>query len=563
MIIKRFLLLVMLFLLCTTSLRAQQDNSSQAPASMSELARNGVSLKTTVINPSAGVYAGVSDIVRLDQYARVLNNLQMTRRGVWTSRGIGYTTDSAQLDSGETHALAYIGTDFWVHVKDKAYLYNPTAHTIGSDLSGSKFSDCQSCFRAYNGYPTVTFYDQSKEPALWNGSAFINTGFPPTIAAVSYTKPKFCEAFQSRMAYAGFAAQPYTLILSTANSRNTFTVNAPLQATDAGAITLPGALGKITGLRSYRYGTGNTDNVLLVACERGMGMITGTSALNFISVEVSREFGVLSNETWQELEGELYFLATDGFRKMSVYNDSGDFRSTIISQPVQSLLRRINTAAAEKAFSVTHSDTQEMQFWFPLDSDTQNKNCVVLNYNTRNLEPGAEYQAFKPAFSTKNGITISCAESVNGVMYGGTYDGYITKHYDGDTYAGSAINWQYVSPLIGANSPAQNASLKKLIVMTDGPAQKFTAAAYTLTTHADGTTRWVSQGSSALNVATQTITDIDTWATGSVTSYPKLIDYSPPGSGRFWTLKLSGAATDEHISLVGLQAILNLGGWKQ
>lgn len=564
MLIGRYLFAFLTaFLLCVPALYAQQDNSAQAPASMSELAQRGVSLKVSLLNPSAGVYTGVSDLVRQDQYARVMNNLQMTKRGVWTSRGIGYTLESAQLQVGTVNAMAAVGSEVFTHVKDKVYLYNVGTHSAGSDISTALFDDCQSCIRPTGGGIVATFYNNNRQPAYGGGGGFSTSVWPVTLGGKTYTKPKFNENFQTRQAYAGFSLYPYTVLLTNADAINSYTVTVPLAATDAGAITFPSVLGRITSLRSYRYGTGNTDNVLIVGCEKGVGMISGTSALNFISMEISREFGIVSNETFQELEGELYFLASDGIRKMSVYNDSGDFKSTIVSQPVNSLLRRLNVAAAEKAFSVHHPSTQEMQFWFPIDSDTQNQNCVIMNYNTRSTDPGAEYQAFKPAFSSKNGFAISAGANVNGTMYGGKYDGYITKHYDGDTYEGGAINWQFVSPMVGANSPAQNASLKKFVLMTDGPAQKFTAAAYTLTTNADDTTRWIARGTRAVNVATQTIADIDTWATGNTTSYPKLIDFAPMGSGRYWTLKLSGAATDEHISLVGLQAILNLGGWKQ
>lgn len=567
MIFRCLLALVMLFLLCMPSLHAQQDNSSMPPAAMSELARNGVSLKTSVINPSAGVYAGVSDLIRQEQYARVLNNLQMTKKGVWTSRGIGYTTDSAQLGVGPVNGLHYnssVPGEIFVHVIDKIYKYNVTSKTASADISGGLFSNCQSCIRSASTSTIVTHYNNLKEPAYSNaGATFVSTVWPITVASVSYTKPKYNEPFQTRVAFAGFAANPYSVLLTNANAINGCTQTVPQAATDGGIITFPSVLGKITGLRSYRYGTGNGDNVLIVGCERGFGMVTGTSALNYISMEITREFGLRSNESWQELDGELYFLATDGIRKMSVYSSSGDFRSTIVSQPVDALLARINAASAEIAFSVRHSSTKEIQFWIPIDSDTTCQNAIVFNYNTRNPELASDNPDFQPAFSTKNGLIVTRAIDMDGTMYGGTTDGYVTKHYDGDTYAGGAINWQYVSPLIGANSPAQNASLKKFVILTDGPAQKFTAQAFTLTTHADGTTRWVPQTSQVQNVATQTITTIDTWESGSVTSYPKFIEYAPMGSGRFWCLKLSGAATDEHISLVGLQAILNLGGWKQ
>jgi len=75
----------------------------QPPAAMTEMAQKGVSLKPDVLTPSRGLYSNTTDLLRDKDSAKILNNLQQLQRGIWTSRGIGYTKERAgSFNSGAT-----------------------------------------------------------------------------------------------------------------------------------------------------------------------------------------------------------------------------------------------------------------------------------------------------------------------------------------------------------------------------------------------------------------------------------------------------------------------------
>lgn len=565
-------LISLIFALWFACYPAFAQTPEPAQGTQSELARNAVSLKPVPCIPTKGVQTNLSDLLRAEDAAKVINNLHMTKRGIWTARSTGWAKHAnTQHNSGATilEVLPYLDSSnvakLLFRAGSKYYDYNigtSTATEIGSGFGSSDIP----CIRVY-GRPTYAgpinafFADGVHELKTWTGSGSMATSawWPQTVAGRTFTKPKFLEEFQGRGILAGFNDYKQAVLISDATYYDYSTISTPAAATDGGWIDVPASLGPVTGLKTVRLN--DSESVCLIGCENGVAMLVGTDADSFAIREITREFGIPSNRTWITIQNDTYFLATDGIRRYSTNSISGllNSRKTAV---VQDLINRINRSAASKAFAFYHPATQEAQFWFPIDSDTTPKNCLVANFNTAEIG-SADDADTRPIFSTKNGITVPCAGETNGTAWAGTTNGYLMNLYSGDTYDGSAINWTFIGPMIGANNPAQSSSMRRWTIMTDGGDQKFDATAYTLTQRTDGTTGWVVADTASMSVTAESITAIDTWGSGTTTTYPKFIDFYPKGSGRYWQLKLSGDATDEHISLVGSMAFVNVGGMRQ
>lgn len=550
---------------------AQQAASTAAPppAAMTEIAQKGVSLKPDVLTPSRGLYSNTTDLLRDKDSAKILNNLQQLQRGIWTSRGIGYTKERAgSFNSGATflefaqHTTSAGVNRLVFQVGAKVYSYDLSSHTE-TEIKGSLSTTAIPCIRSYN--PSNMIYTNGDiNPLKWDGNPASTmsslTGWPVTISSVTYEKPKYCEVFANRAVFAGFDAKPFNIVVSNQGDPTSYTVGGI--ATDAGAFEVPSQLGKITGMRALRLSNDNNDQVLIVGCERGMALITGYSGTTFAMKDLTREYGLASNRSWIQLQNDLLFWSTDGLRRFSQLVTNANLINASLTFNLQDLVNRVSTSKFEKIFAVHHPATQEVQFWLPVDSDTNPAHAVVMNYNTR--DPSSDsYEQLNPVFSTKDGVTVTSGIEYSGTMYCGTSDGYLQTHYSGDTYDGTTIAWDFMTPLISANSPTQNASSRKFVIITDGPAQQFTAKAYTVDTLSGGNTEFKLRDSRSLSVATSSITKIGTWASGTTTSYPHLIDFSSKGSGRYWALRLTGSSSGDHISLVGVQSILTVGGWKQ
>lgn len=571
-LVTGFLRSLLCAIVAASPVLAAASASPDPPAAQTELSREGVSLKVDIITPTAGVASNIGDLIRDQSFAKQINNLHMLKRGVWTSRGTGWSKHAnTQHNSGASilEVLPYTDSSnvskLLFRCGGKYYDYNigtSTATEIGSGFGSSDIP----CMRVY-GRPTYAgpinayFADGVHELKKWTGSGTMVTasGWPQSVAGRTFTKPKFLEEFAGRGILSGFADYRNAILISDATYYDYSTVSTPPLATDGGWIDVPAALGPVTGLKTVRLS--DSETICLIGCESGVAMLTGTDAESFKVREITREFGIPSNRTWVTIQNDTYFLATDGIRRYTTNSISGllNSRKTAL---VQDLVNRINKTYAANAFAFYHAPTQEAQFWFAIDSDTVPKNAIVVNFNTSDPTRIDESDT-RPIFSTKDGVTVPCGYSAAGTCWAGTTNGYLMNMYSGDTYDGGAISWTYVSPMFGANSPAQSASLQKVIIMTDGVSQKFTAEAFTLTTMSDGNTKLLAQDSKSVSVTTASVSDLSTWATSSTTTtYPKLIDFQSKGNGRFWCLRLKGTATDEHIDLSGLQAIMTVGGWR-
>lgn len=550
---------------------AQQQSQPTAmpPAAMTEIAQKGVSLKPDVITPSRGLYSNTTDLLRDKDSAKILNNLQQLQRGIWTSRGIGYAKERAGVfNSGATflefaqHTTTAGVNRLVFQVGAKVYSYDTSTHTE-TEIKNSLSTSAIPCIRSFN--PSNMLYTNGDiNPLKWDGnpaSTMSNlTGWPVTIGSTSYSKPRYCEVFANRAVFAGFDSNPFTVVLSNQNDPTNYTIAGV--ATDAGAFDVPSQLGKITGMRALRLSNDNNDQVLIIGCERGMALVTGYSGTTFAMKDLTREYGLASNRSWIQLQNDLLFWSTDGLRRFSQLVTNANLINASLTFNLQDLVNRIPSSKFDKIFAVHHPATQEVQFWLPVDSDTNPSHAVILNYNTR--DPSSDsYEQLNPIFSTKDGLTITAGLEYAGTMYCGTSDGYLQTHYNGDTYDGTTISWDFMTPLISSNSPTQSASLRKFVIITDGPAQQFQATAYTVDTLANGASEYKQRDSRSLSVASSSITKVGTWASGTTTSYPHLIDFTSKGNGRYWALRLSGSNSGDHISLVGVQSILTVGGWKQ
>lgn len=553
---------------------AADDTSAGAspPAGMTELAQKGVSLKLDVFTPTNGVATNISELTRPNDYAKTINNLHMLRRGVWSTRGTGWTKHfNTQYNSGAAvlEVLPYTSTANAAKLLFRCgsiyYDYDIATHTATSIGTGFTATDVPS-MKVYgkpNGTTTIEAYfaDGQHELQKWTGTGSMATSayWPVTVTGRTFTKPKFLEEFSGRQAFAGFTAYPNSIVLSNFQSFEIVNNATPPTAVDGGWIDVPSSLGPITSLKTIRLN--DTDTVLLVGCTDGVCMLVGTSADNFQVREITREFGIVSHRSFVELQNDVYFMATDGIRKFSTVSQAGLLNSRK-SYLIQDICNTINRAAWAKTFAFYNPKTQEAQWWFPSGAATTPATAIVANFNTADATQTEEFST-RPIWSTQDGISPTCARTLSGTIWSGTTNGYLMNMYSGDDYDGTPIAWQYVSPLIAMNGPAQSGSLRKVVILTDGQDQKFTGEAYVLATMSTNVTKLIAADSKAFNVASSSVPDLSTWATSTTTSYPKLIDFESKGSGRFWQFRIKGTTTGDHIDLAGLQAILTVGGLSQ
>lgn len=345
-------------------------------AQETELEAQGQSLKTTVVIPSDGVMTYSGDISRAATYAKVLDNLHMLRRGVWSSRGCGYTV--AGTIGGSVEGLAGYcdqqGSDQILALSStsQAFIFNPVTG-VSLDVSGN--------YAAVPGnYPTARSSFDATGIVITNGSPQIytlglNTGTDSVVASGnwpvtgldgnSYSNPFLNERYYSRHVYAGFGGFPNTLLISADDSVNNWTHATPAAVSDAGALQTPPYLGHITGLYNIRQSQSSNAQTLLIGCENGMCALTGTDPTSYTISVISDTWGILSNHTWYENDNDVYFLATDGIRRLSNTVFGASLVPSLVSTPVQDLINKMDNSNGDAAFVLPHRASQEAIFFFP------------------------------------------------------------------------------------------------------------------------------------------------------------------------------------------------------
>lgn len=200
---------------------------------------------------------------------------------------------------------------------------------------------------------TFSQYDGAAGP----GSAF--SAMPFNFFA-TYV-PRYQEINQNTMFAAGFSLAPSTVWFSevaapeTYNPSNSFEVR-----TNDGD--------RIYAIASYQ-------NQLIVMKENSFHKLIGDNADNYQLVQVSDQYGCISNKSVVQFDQRILWLDKKGILEFNGANQN------IISGPIEPIFRRMNISAAKDgACGIHHIDRNQVWWGIPIDGATQNNITVVYDY---------------------------------------------------------------------------------------------------------------------------------------------------------------------------------------
>lgn len=411
--------------------------------------------------------------------------------------------------------------------------------------------------------------------------------FPGIFNGLTYTKPSLCAPFQGRMAYAGFAnsgasgnAVSNVVLISSLGDAEAFIQSTPSRATDAWSIPLPSALGLPTALVSFRPLTNNSSELLIVGCQKGMCIISGTDASSFNLQIQSTQFGVPSNRAFVQLDNTLLFLATDGLRQYNGANNITNLITESASLDFYDEFVKVDRSQWAVSHAVHHRDTQEVWFWVPYlgpDGTTASgdngkpQHAFVLNYNTLDGQP--------IWYLVDNTVCMASVE-FNHTFYGGNDVGAVQKwygvdHYDDASGAGTPADIIPGSTItlaaLGVGNPAQFCSINNVVVGTGSGNQKFLINAATYEIMDDGSTRKQAQQPFNYTLLSKQVGETvlgsvsgPEW-TLNTSAFPSnhssfISGYVPQGHGRLWEFELTCNDSSHNLDFTFLQATISIGG---
>ena len=182
-----------------------------------------------------------------------------------------------------------------------------------------------------------------------------------TVSAIANAS-SFLEIHQNSMFYAGFSLTPSTLMFSEIGQpqRVYADYNFEVRTNDGD---------KITAMQSV-------DKQLVVFKENSFHKVIGDNPDNYELVELSTDYGCISDRAVAVADGVCYFLDPKGIVKYDGSNWS------VISTRVEPTFRRMNlTAARNNAVAVHYDYRNQVWFSFPVDGATQNNMTVAYDYD--------------------------------------------------------------------------------------------------------------------------------------------------------------------------------------
>lgn len=177
---------------------------------------------------------------------------------------------------------------------------------------------------------------------------------------VSYT-PKYMEINQNSLFISGFSGQPsYTWFSNIAEPEVYEPENFFETRTNDGDV--------ITGLKTFQ-------NQLLIFKRKSFSKLVGSDPSTYQLVELSTEYGCLSNRAIVEFNNNILFLDENGIIQ---YNGAN---WEIISDPIEPTLRTMNVNAAyEQAVAVHYIERKQIWFGIPVNGSTVNNLTVIYDY---------------------------------------------------------------------------------------------------------------------------------------------------------------------------------------
>lgn len=219
--------------------------------------------------------------------------------------------------------------------------------------------------------------------------------------------PKYIDVNQNSMFMSGFSNNPSGIWFSEIGQPETIEpeYNIEVRTNDGD---------RIFGHKSF-------NNQTLVFKFNSFHKIIGDSPDNYELVELSLEYGCVSDKTIVEYREKLVWLDQKGIVE---YNGSG---WDIISSPVEDIFRRMNLSAAkEKAVAVHQLYRNQIWWGIPVDNSTQNNLTVIYDYL---VEAWTFFDGFNPAsFALVQGALSKPT------AWRGDYSGMI--YYHGESFFG-------------------------------------------------------------------------------------------------------------------------------
>ena len=285
----------------------------------------------------------------------------------------------------------------------------------------------------FDGNDKFIIADQVNSPTIFNTSLSatdVSSAGGGEVSTV-VTGAKDVAAFKSHMFYAGMPNTPQEVVFSVPFDEDNFAT-----ASGAGSFKVDDT---IVGLKVFRED-------LFIFCENRIFKLSGTSSTNFAVTPVTRNIGCVNGDTIQEFAGDLIFLGPDGLRTIAGTARIGDVELGTISSNVQTLFRE-NLGGSGSFTSLVIPDKTQYRIFFSKEGAVEKSTIGVICVLKGQTFEFSQIKGIRPA------CTDSVVESGNVIPIHGSFDGYVYRQDQGNTFNGTLVEAKYRSPDLTFGDP--------------------------------------------------------------------------------------------------------------
>ena len=320
---------------------------------------------------------------------------------------------------------------------------SPADNAVVTFISLSREGALRTRFIEYNftGTEKVAIVDGVNAPALYDGGTFTALVGAPT-DVISATD---VIAFKNHLFFANLDLLTFTSPFLDTN----------FDAGDgAGSIRIGD---NITGLSVFR-------EQLIIFTEKSIFKIVGTSLSNFALSPITLDIGCIDGDTIQEIGGDIMFLTEDGLRLLSATDRIGDFGLGVVSKTIQNVMTKFISSASIFSSVVLRSKSQYRVFAFnPNIIGSASKGIIGTQFSPQ----GGEDMAWAEIRGMEVFAASSKVVDAKEIIVFSSNTGFLFKMEDGNSFDGSNIAAEYLSPFLPINDPRTRKAIYKVYLYTD------------------------------------------------------------------------------------------------